>query len=117
MSMVSISKSAPDSSRMCSVAAMISGPMPSPCATVMGVLDMIPWRLSQDCSSQESEEYKRKAEGRQLGQSAQGRIVFNPCANYRFSSYLARLGSCSRAAMVHAPVRDRESDDVRLRRE
>src|SRR5882672_7805036 len=25
--------------------------------------------------------------------------------------------SCSRASMVHAPVRDRESDDVRLRRE
>src|ERR1022692_52736 len=36
--MVSISRAAPDASRMCKVAAMISGPMPSPCATVMGVL-------------------------------------------------------------------------------
>ena len=31
---------APASSRIWSVAAMISGPMPSPCATVMGVFDI-----------------------------------------------------------------------------
>src|SRR5580658_5366564 len=36
--MVSISGAAPDASRICKVAAMISGPMPSPCATVIGVL-------------------------------------------------------------------------------
>ena len=36
--MVSMSRAAPEASRMCKVAAMISGPMPSPCATVMGVL-------------------------------------------------------------------------------
>src|ERR1017187_5558975 len=36
--MVSISRAAPDASRMCKVAAMISGPIPSPGATVMGVL-------------------------------------------------------------------------------
>src|ERR1017187_2954735 len=36
--MVSISRAAPDPSRMCKGAAMISGPMPSPCATVMGVV-------------------------------------------------------------------------------
>src|SRR6185295_804441 len=36
MSMVSISRFAPASLRICRVAAMISGPMPSPCATVIG---------------------------------------------------------------------------------
>src|SRR5579863_6878414 len=36
--MVSISRAAPAASRIWSVAFMISGPMPSPCATVMGVL-------------------------------------------------------------------------------
>src|SRR5580658_3583800 len=36
--MVSISRAAPEASKICKVAAMISGPMPSPCATVMGVL-------------------------------------------------------------------------------
>src|ERR1017187_10390695 len=36
--MVSISRAAPAASRIWSVAFMISGPMPSPCATVIGVL-------------------------------------------------------------------------------
>src|SRR5580693_2882049 len=42
--MVSISRAAPAPSRICRVAAMISGPMPSPCATVMGVLGDI-WKF------------------------------------------------------------------------
>src|ERR1017187_10458716 len=36
--MVSISRAAPDASRIWSVAPMISGPIPSPYATVIGVL-------------------------------------------------------------------------------
>ena len=37
-SIVSISMRAPAALRICKVAAMISGPIPSPCATVMGVV-------------------------------------------------------------------------------
>src|ERR1700683_1032824 len=47
--MVSISRAAPDASRIRSVAAMISGPMPSPCATVMGVLVGISGTLTISC--------------------------------------------------------------------
>jgi hypothetical protein len=48
--MVSIAKAAPDSFKMCRVAAMISGPMPSPWATVIGVgvaIDTKPSRISR----------------------------------------------------------------------
>src|SRR5437867_2334477 len=51
--MVSISRRTPASFRIMSVASMISGPIPSPCATVMGVVFMTFYcgteRLGIDC--------------------------------------------------------------------
>src|SRR5580698_2819967 len=49
--MVSMSRSAPASWRICSVAAMISGPMPSPCATVIGV------RVAMSCVGEKGQIY------------------------------------------------------------
>src|SRR6266487_3295912 len=106
---------------------MISGPMPSPWATVIGTAVGI---LRSDLSClYGGKQYMPSRLGKQKSQEPQRRqkpMWFPAFLPMRFiakleletqpEAYLSPSVPCSRASMVTAPVRDRESDDVRLRR-
>src|SRR5688572_747478 len=128
MSIVSISRLAPASLRMCRVAAMISGPIPSPWATVMGTdLDMLKLDLSRiDRLECEAIYSKPLGTSNHAGTGGLRPLLISPLFSQPWGlnskarlrhTYRRQMFPCSRASVVTAPVGDREATRVRLKRE